>query len=99
MLLFPAKIARSSGTEIIRKRQEDLFGMKVKVTRPEDSILMKLRWADLSGGSEKQFIDALRVYEVQFKNLDMAYIDAWAKTLSVIPSRAKRRCCTKLSQL
>jgi hypothetical protein len=28
------------------------------------TILMKLRWAALSGGSERQFTDALRVYEV-----------------------------------
>jgi len=68
-----------------RKREENLFGMKVKVTSSEDSILMKLRWADLSGGSEKQFMDALRVYEVQLKNLDVAYIDMWAKTLLITP--------------
>ena len=53
------------------------------MSRPEDSILMKLRWAKLSGGSEKQFTDALRVYEVQFRNLDLSYLDTWAKTLKV----------------
>lgn len=66
-----------------RKYPEDFMGMKIKVSRPEDSILMKLRWAELSGGSEKQFTDALRVYEVQFKNLDISYMDAWAKTLKI----------------
>jgi len=30
---------------------------------------MKLKWAELSGGSEKQYTDALRVYEVQFEKL------------------------------
>jgi hypothetical protein len=35
----------------------------MKVSTPEDTILAKLRWANLSGGSEKQFTDALRVYE------------------------------------
>ena len=66
-----------------RKYEEDVMGMKVKMSRPEDSILMKLRWAKLSGGSEKQFTDALRVYEVQFRNLDLSYLDTWAKTLKV----------------
>ena len=50
---------------------------------------MKLRWAKQSGGSEKQFTDALRVYEVQFKNLDLAYMDSWADTL-MVPSLWKR---------
>lgn len=57
--------------------------MKLKVSRPEDSILMKLRWAQLSGGSEKQFRDALRIYEIQCKNLDLSYMDSWATTLKV----------------
>ncbi len=45
--------------------------------------MAKLRWAKLSGGSEKQFIDALRVYEVQFDKLDINYIDYWAKELQI----------------
>ncbi len=32
----------------------------MKILNTEDTILMKLRWAKLSGGSEKQFTDALR---------------------------------------
>ncbi len=55
------------------------------VSSPEDTILAKLRWAKLSGGSEKQFTDALRVYEVQRGKLDMEYLELWAKTLDVAP--------------
>ena len=44
---------------------------------------MKLYWANLSGGSEKQFTDALRVYEVQYGNLDLNYIESWATNLQV----------------
>jgi hypothetical protein len=47
-----------------RKYKEDLSVMIMAVSSPEDTISMKSRWAILSGGSEKQFIDALRVYEV-----------------------------------
>jgi hypothetical protein len=66
-----------------RKRPVQAAGMTVKVSTPEDTILAKLRWAKESGGSEKQFTDALRVYELQHQKLDMAYIDDWASRLSV----------------
>jgi len=66
-----------------RRCQEDFMGLKMQVSSPEDTILAKLRWAKLSGGSEKQFTDALRVYEVQYGTLDMAYMESWAKTLDV----------------
>ncbi|MDA1051173.1 MAG: hypothetical protein O3C40_11930 [Planctomycetota bacterium] len=60
-----------------------LFGRDVWITTPEDTILAKLRWSKLSGGSEKQFNDALRVYEVQRPHLDMDYISKWSKTLDI----------------
>jgi hypothetical protein len=53
------------------------------VSAPEDTILAKLRWAQLSGGSAKQFKDALRVFEVQGRALDFSYLDEWAKRLGV----------------
>lgn len=66
-----------------RKYEEKMPGFSMKVSSPEDTILMKLRWANLAGGSEKQFTDALRVYEVQFTNLDLVYIELWADQLQV----------------
>lgn len=66
-----------------RRRSESLFGAEILVSSPEDTILMKLRWADKAGGSRKQFGDALRVYEVQHGNLDRRYLDNWAKKLSI----------------
>jgi hypothetical protein len=66
-----------------RKYEEQLTGFSMKICSPEDTILMKLRWAHLSGGSEKQFIDALRVYEVQYQKLDMPYLEKWASLLNV----------------
>jgi hypothetical protein len=55
----------------------------MQVSSPEDTILAKLRWAKLSGGSEKQCTDALRVYEVQFGKLDLEYLERWVKKLDV----------------
>lgn len=66
-----------------RKRVEDVLGVQLKLSSPEDTILAKLRWAKLSGGSEKQFTDALRVYEVQREKLDHGYLEHWAVQLGV----------------
>lgn len=66
-----------------RKQEEKMLGLSIKISTPEDTILMKLRWAKLSGGSEKQFTDALRVYEVQYVKLDLNYMEAWLQTLQI----------------
>jgi hypothetical protein len=66
-----------------RRRYDHVLGIELNVSAPEDTILMKLRWAKLSGGSEKQFTDALRVYEVQHKALDFDYLKHWAVQLGV----------------
>lgn len=66
-----------------RRKIEKVMGVKMQVSSPEDTILAKLRWAKLSGGSEKHLIDALRVYEVQLKSLDVNYLESWVKKLSI----------------
>lgn len=66
-----------------RKISEKFMGLKMQVSSPEDTILAKLRWAKLSGGSEKQFTDALRVYEVQYGKLNIDYLKQWVKKLKV----------------
>lgn len=66
-----------------RRYSEKFMGTEMQVSSPEDTILAKLRWAKLCGGSEKQFTDALRVYEVQYGKLDLDYIEHWAKELDI----------------
>jgi hypothetical protein len=51
------------------------------VTTPEDTILSKLKWAKMAGGSEKQLTDATRVYETQYEKLDIGYIENWVLVL------------------
>jgi hypothetical protein len=53
------------------------------ISSPEDTILMKLKWSKLSGGSRKQSDDALRVYELQYRFLDIVYINDWVKKLEI----------------
>jgi hypothetical protein len=62
-----------------------ILGVQVCISSPEDTILAKLRWADLSGGSQRQFVDALRIYELQRGSLDEDYLTQWASTLEIIP--------------
>ena len=66
-----------------RRYSEEFMGTEIQVSSPEDTILAKLRWAKLSGGSEKQFTDALRVYEVQYGKLDLDYLEHWATELDI----------------
>ncbi len=66
-----------------RRQRIDLGGQFVDVSSPEDTILMKLLWCKQSGGSEKQFHDALRVYELQADLLDEAYLRKWISDLGV----------------
>jgi hypothetical protein len=66
-----------------RRKAANALGTSLMVSTPEDTILSKLRWAVLCGGSDKQYGDALRVYEVQYHKLDNAYLDNWAVKLNV----------------
>jgi hypothetical protein len=74
-----------------RRVQDDLLGVRCQVSTPEDTILQKLFWAKEAGGSQKQFIDALRVYEVQGETLDQSYLDCWADHLQVVDSLEQLR--------
>jgi hypothetical protein len=61
-------------------------GGSIRVSTPEDTILMKLRWAADSGGSERQTDDARRVYQVSTDKIDDAYLERWAASLGVTSS-------------
>jgi hypothetical protein len=66
-----------------RRRVESVLGVRIAVSSPEDTILVKLRWAKLSGGSQKQYVDAMRVFELQHGILDLEYLQKWAHQLQV----------------
>jgi hypothetical protein len=66
-----------------RRTPWQLAGVQAYASRPEDTIVQKLRWAELSGGSEKQFNDAKAVYELQFRDLDIPYIEKWTRELGL----------------
>jgi hypothetical protein len=67
-----------------RRRPDVVDGRPIPLSTPEDTILMKLKWARQSGKSERQFRDALGVYEVQSGALDLNYLDNWARQLGLL---------------
>ena len=74
-----------------RRQALQALELQLAVLAPEATILMKLRWALESGGSEKQFTDALRVFELQAPTLDDGYLDEWADRLGVNDLLARLR--------
>ncbi len=64
-----------------RRIKKSFLNLDVFLSTPEDTIIEKLYWSELSGGSQKQFIDALRVFEIQYDILDMEYINFWVEKL------------------
>jgi len=66
-----------------RRQKVRFSGFEVYISSPEDTIIQKLLWSRLSGGSEKQFEDALGVYELQYDNLDLEYMNYWSKELDI----------------
>lgn len=67
------------------------LGLDLAVSAPEDTILMKLRWAAQAGGSQKQSDDVLGVYEFQGDSLDQGYLDDWAARLGIAEDLAAVR--------
>jgi hypothetical protein len=72
--------------EFRRMRQETLVeGTRpFYVASPEDTILHKLTWYKMGGEvSDRQWNDILGVLKVQGSNLDMDYLQKWARVLEV----------------
>ena len=67
-----------------RRVIKDLGGFKAAISTPEDTILQKLKWSTEGGiVSDRQFLDAIGVFELQAARLDRTYIDRWAAALGV----------------
>ena len=66
-----------------RKESITIDDLEINISSPEDTILAKLLWSKMSGGSKKQFIDAFRIYEIQKDILNISYIEKWAVSLDI----------------
>ena len=61
----------------------DFQSKYIFVISPEDLIISKLLWSKSAGGSERQIKDCESIYRLNYENLDLNYIEKWAKTLGV----------------
>lgn len=68
---------------LARRQRGELGESEVYYQSPEDTILSKLRWCKAARFSERQFNDALGVYEIQERSLNQSYLDHWARVLDV----------------
>jgi hypothetical protein len=66
-----------------RRSEEDLEGMPVSISTPEDLIIIKLDWFKRSGVL-KHYEDALGIVLVQQNSLDIEYIRRWCERQSTI---------------
>jgi hypothetical protein len=66
-----------------RRVKKKVFDKELYISTPEDTILMKLKWAKMSGGSQKQIDDCIGIYEMNKSSLDIDYIKKWASILKI----------------
>lgn len=66
-----------------RRMTLQVAGQPVFAASREDIIISKLIWARISGGSEIQLKDCVRVYEVQYPKLDHEYLHLWVRQLNL----------------
>ena len=71
-----------SHSEFRRRESVDLAGVEVFIATAEDTILAKLEWAK-EGESERQLRDVRGVLGMRGTDLDLAYIERWARELGV----------------
>ncbi len=70
-----------SEEEFSRRAPAELAGARVFVATAEDTVLAKLEWSVLSGGSERQLRDVQGILQVRGAALDRRYIERWAQAL------------------
>lgn len=68
--------------EFERRIQMDFRGAARWVASPEDTILAKLEWSQMSE-SERQLMDAVNIARIQGSALDRNYLQTWANELRV----------------
>jgi hypothetical protein len=71
--------------QLSRRQAVDIGGRRIYVHPPEDILLQKLRWFQLSGeSSDRQWRDVLGIVRVQGQRLDTAYLRRGAELLDVV---------------
>jgi hypothetical protein len=72
-----------SMAEFERRTKLELSGMPVFVATIEDTIIAKLEWSKLAGGSARQLEDVRELVALASTRLDAAYIEQWVNDLGL----------------
>jgi hypothetical protein len=80
----PSEFERGLLAHRRKAKLSDASRRDLHVVSPEDIILLKLRWFDMTGGtSERQWHDVLGVLAVQGESLDFEYLTDFAAKLGL----------------
>jgi hypothetical protein len=81
---FIVRKNRPFSREEFRRRQAlTLLGVPVFVASAEDTIVAKLEWSLLGGGSERQRRDVAGILETAAGSIDMPYVERWVRDLGL----------------
>ena len=72
-----------SRDEFARRMKMSVLGVPVFVASPEDTIVAKLEWSKLAGGSERQRRDVAGIVATVGTALDRAHIERWVRELDL----------------
>jgi hypothetical protein len=77
--VIPRKRREFSKLELSRRIRLALLGLDVYVASAEDTIIAKLEWSKLAGGSARQIEDVAELMRLASGTLDLEYIEHWVE--------------------
>jgi hypothetical protein len=70
--------------EMRRPIEGDLLGARVRIASAEDTLISKIEWAKIGGGSELQLRDAAGILSLYGRDkLDVEYVERWVRELGL----------------
>ena len=72
-----------SHAEFARRQPHRMLEVPVFIASPEDTILAKLEWSKMSGGSERQRRDVAGILTTSGSALDREYVERWVASLGL----------------
>ncbi|MEM1203431.1 MAG: hypothetical protein AAGN66_09415 [Acidobacteriota bacterium] len=84
-----------SKLEFERRQMEMVGGVQLFVARPEDVVITKLEWAQMSA-SDRQISDAAGILRVQGQDLDLPYIEHWVAELGLVEELGRARAAAEV---
>jgi hypothetical protein len=83
-VLIVRKARAFSVEEMRRPIEGDLLGARVRIASAEDTLISKMEWAKIGGGSELQLRDAAGILSLYGRDkLDVAYVERWVRELGL----------------